>query len=395
MLTPIQINAAIIRAKRDQQPQTLKMDSGLFLRITAKGSALWCGKTKFAGKTYNRSFGHYPEVTPSEARLKKNDWAATVRADENDAGDNYTLRQAYEEWAERKRLTTASFHQISNRIKRHILSPLGGRKMKDLTAYTFIKAWRPLEEEGKITTLQTLSGYVRQIAIFVQNTGRVEELHDLTHIGANYVRNKPIEHRVALSPQQLTDMFYELEGNPCPHGMPWLVFLGILYTLSRSSEVCRMEWDWIDFENKVIHFPVEIMKKRRPHDVPMSTQLEALLKGLPRVNKYVFISRNSSQGNPRPVSRGSVATLLREHGLQGRQCPHGVRSIGAQWMAENGVPEDVAEACLAHASGSAVRRAYQRSELLEQRRPVMQAWCDYVEQCRLQALERMRTEKEK
>lgn len=359
---------------------------------TKKGSALWCAKTKFAGKTYNRSFGHYPEVTPAAARLQKDEWVAAVRSEQNDAGENYTLRQAYEDWAERKRLTTPSFDQIAARFELHILPALGGRKLKELTAYTFIKAWRPLEEQGKITTLQCLSCYIRQIAVFVQNTGRVEDMHDLTHISQNYARSVPIQHRPAVKPQELSEIFYVMEGKPYPHGMPWLAFLMILYTLSRSGEVCRMEWDWIDFESKVIHFPAAVMKMRRPHDVPIATQLETLLKGIPHTSKYVFTSCKSTAEKVIHVSHMSIATLLGSTPLKGRQCPHGVRSIGASWMAENNVPEEVAEACLAHASGNAVRRAYQRSEFLEQRRPVMQAWCDYVEQCRLQAMERIKKE---
>ena len=47
-------------------------------------------------------------------------------------------------------------------------------------------------------------------------------------------------------------------------------------------------------------------------------------------------------------------------------------------MAETGVPAEVAEACLAHVPQSRVVQAYQRSDLLERRAEVMQAWCDYV-----------------
>jgi hypothetical protein len=47
-------------------------------------------------------------------------------------------------------------------------------------------------------------------------------------------------------------------------------------------------------------------------------------------------------------------------------------------MADNGVEFELAEACLAHAVGNASVRAYQRSSMLERRRPVMTAWANYV-----------------
>jgi hypothetical protein len=43
-------------------------------------------------------------------------------------------------------------------------------------------------------------------------------------------------------------------------------------------------------------------------------------------------------------------------------------------IADNGVEFELAEACLAHAAGNAVVHAYQRSSMLERRRPIMQAW---------------------
>ena len=48
------------------------------------------------------------------------------------------------------------------------------------------------------------------------------------------------------------------------------------------------------------------------------------------------------------------------------------------WIADNGVEFELGEACLAHAVGNAVVQAYQRSSMLERRRPVMQAWAAFL-----------------
>lgn len=57
---------------------------------------------------------------------------------------------------------------------------------------------------------------------------------------------------------------------------------------------------------------------------------------------------------------------------------HGMRSTFRDWCAESGVSEIVAEKCLMHAVGTEVQQAYQRSDLLDQRRVVMQQWTDYL-----------------
>ena len=58
---------------------------------------------------------------------------------------------------------------------------------------------------------------------------------------------------------------------------------------------------------------------------------------------------------------------------------HGMRASFRMWAADTGVAFEVAEACLAHAVGNAVVAAYQRSTMLERRRPVLQAWADFIE----------------
>lgn len=57
---------------------------------------------------------------------------------------------------------------------------------------------------------------------------------------------------------------------------------------------------------------------------------------------------------------------------------HGFRSTFRDWCAENGVPDILAEKSMMHQTGNAVVQAYQRSDLLEQRREVMQKWADAV-----------------
>ncbi len=57
---------------------------------------------------------------------------------------------------------------------------------------------------------------------------------------------------------------------------------------------------------------------------------------------------------------------------------HGFRSSFRDWCGENGVPRELAEACLAHAIGNQAEAAYARSDLLERRRDIMSKWAQYV-----------------
>jgi integrase len=57
---------------------------------------------------------------------------------------------------------------------------------------------------------------------------------------------------------------------------------------------------------------------------------------------------------------------------------HGFRSTFRDWCADTGKSADAAEATLAHAPASRVVAAYARSDLLEQRRGLMDAWAGFL-----------------
>ena len=55
-----------------------------------------------------------------------------------------------------------------------------------------------------------------------------------------------------------------------------------------------------------------------------------------------------------------------------------MRSTFSQWAKEQGIRFDLYETALAHAVGGNMERLYGSTDLLELRRPVMEAWADYL-----------------
>lgn len=392
-MTPIQFNALAKKAKDTAKKINHTVEQNLFIRIAPTGTATWYAKAKQNNKTLNKCLGNYPAVSVAMARQAKNEWIKTISViPDISANASYTVREAFNDWYDKKKLVARSFEYMKLRVERHILPIFGDIQLKDLTAYALITAWKALEDKGQIETLRKLCDYVKDMAIFVQNTGRLEEMHDLTHIKVNYPR-KQAEHLAAVTPKELPELFYALECKPRVYGVVWNAMLTQFYTLSRPGEIAEMKWDWIDFDNAVIRFPAEIMKTGRVHEVPMSKQLKILLQSMPRVYEYVFTSDHFKRKG-KPINRESVRLMFSKAGLGGIQTAHGIRSIGATWLAEQGYREDVAEMCLAHSSDNQVRKAYQRSDFLEKRRPIMQDWCDYVDHCRAEAHKKIKSELE-
>ena len=76
------------------------------------------------------------------------------------------------------------------------------------------------------------------------------------------------------------------------------------------------------------------------------------------------------------ISDSTISKLCRENNINGT--PHGMRSAFRSWAAEIGADWSVAELCLGHRAGTNVELAYQRSDLLERRRELMETWAQYL-----------------
>jgi integrase len=127
----------------------------------------------------------------------------------------------------------------------------------------------------------------------------------------------------------------------------------------------------------------ERMKEGVPHSVPLSSEALALLG--PRGAPGELIFRSSPTGataKRRGTARvaagalpdGAMRAYIKDRGYS----VHGFRATFATWAAENGYPQEHREAALAHATGDATERAYQRSTLTEARRPMMEAWSAFA-----------------
>ena len=84
--------------------------------------------------------------------------------------------------------------------------------------------------------------------------------------------------------------------------------------------------------------------------------------------------------NPRfwlGVSGVVIANAIKRLGYEGITI-HGFRASFSTWCAENGKDPEMRERCLGHAVDTKVAACYQRSDLLERRRALIQEWAAYV-----------------
>ena len=134
--------------------------------------------------------------------------------------------------------------------------------------------------------------------------------------------------------------------------------------------------------------PPDRMKAGREHPVPLSERAAAILRKLAetRTGDFVF----PGQRKERPLSKKAMELVLKRIKIENATV-HGFRSSFRDWCGnETHFPREVVETALAHAIGSEVERAYRRSDALEKRRELMQAWANYCDPTRTAKVLQMR-----
>jgi len=146
-----------------------------------------------------------------------------------------------------------------------------------------------------------------------------------------------------------------------------------ILTACRSKEVLHAQWEEIDFENAIWDIPKERMKSGKNHRVPLTTaMLNILYEQKGRDPIWVFPGARRGK----PFSNDAIRVVMRR--LTQHETVHGFRSTFRVWAAEQThYPREIAELALAHTIGTKVEAAYQRSDLFERRRALMQDWSEW------------------
>ena len=146
----------------------------------------------------------------------------------------------------------------------------------------------------------------------------------------------------------------------------------------RTQEMRFATWDEIDLEKAIWEMPAERMKMRRPHIVPLSTQVIELFKQLKPITSnytYIFIRRNNRS---KPICKESVTQVIERLGYKGRATGHGFRHTMSTILHEQGFDSAWIEMQLAHVDKNSIRGTYNHAQYLERRREMLQWYSSYL-----------------
>jgi integrase len=172
-----------------------------------------------------------------------------------------------------------------------------------------------------------------------------------------------------LTQVELTAVLKALGSDPFSDIVRLLILTG-----QRRSEIGGLKWSEVDFERGLIVLPPDRTKNKRVHELPMSTQIRAILERQPRLGEFVFGRKWSSW------SRGKAGLDQRLNGMADWRL-HDLRRTAATQMAELGVLPHIIEAILNHVGGhkAGVAGIYNRARYEGEMRQALQRWADQVE----------------
>jgi integrase len=373
-----------LNAKPDAKPYKLADAQGLYLFVRPTGSKQWRFDYSYNTKRKTLTIGTYPYTSLKDARrsLEEAKTALEKNIDPALKPLSATFRDVAEEWL--RKLEREGDDPKTMEKKRWLLTYaypyLATRPVKEITAPELLRVLRKLEDRGMYESCKRLRSNFSRIFRYAIATARAERDPAADLKGA--LTAPQAKHHAALTQpndiRNLLDAINTYQGSQTTAFA--LQFLAL--TFVRPGELRSAEWT--ELHDDEWRIPAHKMKMKDPHIVPLSRQALDILAANRELNggsKYIFPSPHSTL---RPMSENTLNTALRRLGFTKEEMTsHGFRTLASTRLNEMNWHPDAIEAQLAHRQKNQVRAAYNQAQYLDIRRPMMQAWADYLDELRM------------
>lgn len=375
---------------------------GLFLRVEPNGNRFWVQRLTINGTRRELGLGSYPTIKLADARAKATENKRTVMLsrdpleEKRKARETITFAKAMDLYLAKK---DAEFGNEKHRkqwratLDTYAVPVIGKVRVNAIETRHILRVLEPIWNEKTVTATrlrQRIEAVIAWATVAGHRTG-----DNPARWGGNLAELLAKPSKVADKGNHpalaLSDLARWWEALAQRDGMAARALQFIAMTAARSGEVRGMTWDEVDLKAALWTIPASRMKAGKEHRVPLTKEAVALLEALPRIEGSPYVFAAVRGGMLSDMSISAVMRRMHESEVEAKRTgyldprskrpavPHGLRSTFRDWAAEKGFERDMAEMALAHSVGSAVERAYRRSDMLERRRAMMEAWGRFVE----------------
>jgi integrase len=375
---------------------------GLCIEVTPAGAKLWRFRYRLDGKTNMVSLGRYPSVSLARARRLRDEYRAKLDQGIDPAQakkkeklqrqilNATTFEAIASEWIERHLSSKAPGHRekVVRRLERDVFPYLGPRPIADITAPEILQVVRRIEKRGVLETAHRALQNIGQVIRYAIATGRATFDPTPSLRGAL----PPVKSRHMAAPTdspskvgEFLRMMEAFKGGPVVAAALRL----LPYLFVRPGELRTMRWEDVDLQAAEWRFITS--KTKTEHIVPLSRQALTILRDLYPLTGHlpggwVFPGGRSPL---KPLSEAAINAAYRRLGIdtQNELTGHGWRATARTFLHERlNYPAEIIEHQLAHAVPDSLGRAYNRTRFLADRKKMMQAWGDYLDDLRNQTI---------
>ncbi|MBP6338006.1 MAG: integrase arm-type DNA-binding domain-containing protein [Vitreoscilla sp.] len=408
---------ATIKAVRAGDPRKRLTDGdGLYLLLFVKGGAHgWRLDYGFQGRRKTLSLGTYPATTlaiarrkaeaareriaegfdPSQARKEERVVHAKAREAEVRQQQGLPPVDSFEavarEWFDVKKDGWAKGYgdKILARLQADVFPYVGSAPVASITPVQLLEVLRRIEARGVIETAHRALENCGQVFRYAVATGRstINPARDLK----DALRRPEPKHFPAITdPKRFGELLRACDAYAATPVVRAALKLAPMLLL-RPGELRYAEWPEIDLEAAMWTVPAARMKRElrekmhgAPHLVPLPKQAVAVLKDLRPLTGHARMVFRGERHHDRAMSENTINAALRAMGFPADEVTgHGFRATARTMLHERlGFSPDVIEAQLAHSVRDSLGRAYNRTEFIEQRRAMLQAWADFLDKLR-------------
>ena len=355
---------------------------GLFLHVRPSGAKKWLQRYTVKGRRREIGLGSAKIVSVASARKKAYENLILVNEGKdpiqikNEFKDIPTFeaaaRQVYEDnrstWRNAKHAS-----QFITTLETYTFPVLGKMPVSEINSSHILQVLSPIwitKEETAKRVRQRISTVLKWC---IAKQYRADDPADIAIRQALPRQSKKVKQRKSISYEDVS-AFIEMVSKSSAGLSTKLALEFLILTAARSGEVRHATWSEID--NTLWTIPEERMKAGVTHRVPLSSRCLEILeeaKSISKGSEFVFegVKQNS------PLSENTFNKLMKELGVEVHA--HGFRTSFRTWTQEKtNYPREIAEAALAHSLKDKSEAAYARSDLLEKRADMMQAWAQFI-----------------
>jgi integrase len=343
---------------------------GFGLRIREGGSRVFVFQYKNGSRTRRITLGHCSALDPATARKTASEFYARAKLGHDPAAERDERRtdetfgsyiKAFLNW-QRGRVRASTLRHL----ERHLLinlAPLHRLPFAAVSRREVATQLSRLSERSPVQANRTRSSLATYLSWAMRE--------GLTEANAALLTNKNAERsrERVLSNEEISTIWSAL-----PPGDYADIVKVLLLTGQRATEIADLRWD--EIANGLVKLQAHRTKNRRPHTIPMSTTVRAILEARQQNGReHIFgIGQRGFSGWSKAKARLDEVIKIPQWRI------HDLRRTCATGMGELGVFPHVIESVLNHVSGtrSGVAGLYNKAAHETEKAEALQRWADHV-----------------